>query len=377
MKDSQQAARTAAMNHPLPPDLFAGFLALSSDAFVAVDEEQHIIFFNTGAERIFGYTAAEIGGRPLATLLPERFRPAHSGHVRGFGAAHGIARQMGERQQLSGLRKSGEEFPAEASIQQMVVGGRHIYAAMLRDISPRQKAEDALREAVKARDDMIGIVSHDLRNPANAVKMLANSVIAEAGMLPPAVVERVLIMRQAAEQIDRLIEDLLDVTRLESGRLSVTARPTPLGDLLEMGTYALRPLATSQGITLATSLAGPLPSVMADPDRITQVVSNLVGNAVKFTPAGGRIEISANRDGDMMEVSVRDTGAGIPEEQQPHVFDRFYQAPHGGARRHGAGLGLPIARGLIEAHGGRIWVESAVGQGTTVRFTIPVAPTSN
>jgi PAS domain S-box-containing protein len=377
MKDPQQAARMAAMDHTLPPDLFAGFLAMSSDAVVAVDEEQRIIFFNAGAERIFGYSAAEVGGKPLAMLLPDRFRAAHSGHVRGFGAAHGQARQMGERQQLSGLRKNGEEFPAEASIQQMTVGGRHIYAAMLRDISPRQKAEDALRQAVKARDDMIGIVSHDLRNPANAVKMLANSVIAEGGMLPPSVVERVSIMRQAAEQIDRLIQDLLDVTRLEAGRLTVNPRPTPLGDLLELAAFALRPLATSQGITLATSISGPLPSVMADPDRVTQVISNLVGNAVKFTPTMGRIEIAAQREDGMVEVAVRDTGVGISEEQQPHVFDRFYQAPSGSARRHGAGLGLPIARGIIEAHGGRIWVESAVGQGTTVRFTLPVAAADN
>src|SRR3954467_846432 len=102
MKDALKAAHIAAMKRTLPPDLFAGFLALSSDAFVAVDEEQNILFFNAGAERIFGYSAAEVGGMPLAMLLPERFRAAHSGHVRGFGAAHGQARQMGERQQLSG-----------------------------------------------------------------------------------------------------------------------------------------------------------------------------------------------------------------------------------------------------------------------------------
>jgi signal transduction histidine kinase len=191
------------------------------------------------------------------------------------------------------------------------------------------------------------------------------------------VVERVSIMRQAAEQIDRLIQDLLDVTRLEAGRLTVNPRPTPLGDLLELAAFALRPLATSQGITLATSISGPLPSVMADPDRVTQVISNLVGNAVKFTPTMGRIEIAAQREDGMVEVAVRDTGVGISEEQQPHVFDRFYQAPSGSARRHGAGLGLPIARGIIEAHGGRIWVESAVGQGTTVRFTLPVAAADN
>src|SRR4051812_20011116 len=217
----------------LPGDLFVGFMSMSSDAVIAVDEEQKIIFFNKGAERIFEWKAAEVGGMPLAMLLPERYRAAHTGHVRGFGAAHGAARTMGERQQLSGLRKSGEEFPAEASIQQMDVGGRQVYAAMLRDITPRVKAENLLRQAVTARDDMIGIVSHDLRNPANAVKMLARSIMEEGSDVSESVVERVKVMHQAAVQIDRLIQDLLDVTRIEAGRLTVNLRRARLSTVIE------------------------------------------------------------------------------------------------------------------------------------------------
>src|SRR5215212_196454 len=116
MKDAVQAAQHAAMNKRLPPDLFSGLLAISADAVIAVDEEQRIIFFNEGAERIFGWTAQEVGGQFLEVLLPERYRAAHRGHVQGFGAAHGRARLMGERQQLSGLRRGGEEFPCEAAI---------------------------------------------------------------------------------------------------------------------------------------------------------------------------------------------------------------------------------------------------------------------
>ncbi len=361
------------MNRTLPPDLFARFLALSSDAVVAVDDEQRIIFFNTGAERIFGYAAAEVGGQPLATLLPERYRAAHTGHVHGFGAAHGVARAMGERQQISGLRKSGEEFPAEASIQQMTVDGQRIYAAMLRDISPRQRAEDALRQAVTARDDMIGIVSHDLRNPANAVKMLANSIIAEGNEVSTSVLERVGIMRQAAEQIDRLIQDLLDVTRLEAGKFSVVTRPTSLTDILDLSADSLRPMASAQGLSFTLDLEPGLPDVMADPDRLIQVLSNLVGNAVKFTASGGAVRVSARRTEGIVEIAVSDTGIGIADAQLSHVFDRFYQAGTPSSRRSGAGLGLPIARGIVEAQGGHIKVESTPGRGTTVRFTVPVA----
>ena len=365
------------MHRLLPAELFSGFLAISADAVIAVDEEQRIIFFNEGAERIFGWSAEEVGGKYLAMLLPERFRATHRGHVHGFGAAHGRARLMGERQEISGLRKSGDEFPAEASIQRMEIEGKNVYAAVLRDVSARYRAEEALHQAIRARDDMMGIVSHDLRNPASAVKMLARSILAESrerGDIPLDVAERVEIMLQAAAQIDALIQDLLDVTRLEAGRLTVSPREVAPRPLVEAALYAMRTLAESSGVALEASYADELPMVYADPERVTQLLSNLVGNALKFTPAGGRVEVRVRPYDEGTLVSVIDTGDGIPAEQLPHVFDRFFQVSSArlGAR-HGAGLGLPIARGIVEAHGGTIWIESAAGRGTTVRFTLPGA----
>ena len=377
MRDANQAVERAAMNQALPPDLYSSFLAISADAVIAVDDEQRIIFFNEGAEKIFGWSADEVGGQYLAMLLPERYRANHRGHVQGFGAAHGRARLMGERQEISGLRKSGEEFPAEASIQRMVIEGNQVYAAVLRDVSARYRAEEALHQAIRARDDMMGIVSHDLRNPASAVKMLARSILAEArerSEIPADVVERVEVMQQAAAQIDALIQDLLDVTRLEAGRLTVAPRDVAPVPLVEAALYAMRTLAESSGVELVARYDDELPMVHADPERVTQLLSNLVGNALKFTPAGGRVEVRAQPHGEGVLVSVVDNGDGIPTEQLPHVFDRFFQvsSPRMGAR-HGAGLGLPIARGIVEAHGGTIWIESAAGQGTMVRFTLPGA----
>ena len=376
MKDAALAAKRAAMDKTLPPQLFSGLLAIAADAVIAVDDEQRIIFFNEGAERIFGWTAAEVGGEYLEVLLPERFRAAHRGHVHGFGAAHGRARLMGERQQISGLRKSGEEFPAEAAIERIDLDGRNIYAAVLRDISARQRAEDLLHQAIKARDDMMGIVSHDLRNPANAVKMLARSITeGDAGRsLPDDVRERVGVIHQAAEQMDALIQDLLDITRLEAGRLAVSRREVEIRALILRSVEGLRPLAEAGGVTLGASLPAELPTLPVDPDRVTQLLSNVIGNAVKFSPAGGAVTVTARADDDAVEVAVSDTGEGIPAAQLPRVFDRFYQGSLSSrATRHGAGLGLPIARGIVEAHGGRIWIESAAGSGTTVRFTLPQA----
>jgi PAS domain S-box-containing protein len=377
MKDAIQAAEHAAMHKTLPPELFSGLLAISADAVIAVDHNQQIVFFNEGAEKIFGWSADDLDGAALEVLLPQRFRAAHRGHVEGFGAAHGRARLMGERQQLSGLRRDGEEFPCEAAIQRLEVNEKDLFVVVLRDITARQRAEDALRDAVTAREEMIGIVSHDLRNPANAVKMLAKSIFDEADgePVPARVLERVAVMRQAAEQIDALIQDLLDTTRLAGGPLSVLPRVADAVALTARGVEGLRPLADAGRVSLVVALSPDLPAAFVDPDRFVQLLSNLIGNAIKFTPPGGSVTLTAEVDADELLFVVTDTGEGISAEQLPHVFERFYQAPRRAGRmiRHGAGLGLPISRGIVEAHGGHIWLSSTPGVGTSVRFSLPVA----
>jgi PAS domain S-box-containing protein len=377
MKDAIHAAEHAAMHKPLPPNLLVGLLAISADAVIAVDDGQRIMFFNEGAERIFGWNADDVGGKPLEMLLPERFRATHHAHVHAFGASHGRPRHMGERQQLSGLRRNGEEFPCEASIQRIEVDGKNVFAAVLRDISARQRAEDALRAAVTAREDMLGIVSHDLRNPANAVKMLARSILDDddAAHFPAHVMERVRIIQQAAEQIDALIQDLLDTTRLRGGRLHVNPQALDAAQLAERSIEGLRPLAEASRVSLHLHLPADLPHIHADADRITQLLSNLIGNAIKFTPPGGSVSVGAHPDGDEVLFVITDTGEGISPDELPHVFEQFFQSA-GDARRgtrRGAGLGLPISRGIVEAHGGNIWIESTLGVGTTVRFSLPVA----
>jgi PAS domain S-box-containing protein len=374
MKDAALAAERASMKKWLPSELFSGLLAIAADAVIAVDDEQRIIFFNEGAETIFGWTAEEVGGQYLEMLLPERFRASHRGHVQGFGAAHGRARLMGERQQISGLRKSGEEFGCEAAIQRIGVSGRTVYAAVLRDISARQRAEELLHQAIRARDEVMGIVSHDLRNPASAVKMLAASILESHGEhdLDPSVIERISVIRQAAAQIDTLIQDLLDIARLEGGALQVAASPTPVSSLIERSVVALRPLAEASGVSLRTDSYPSVLRVHADADRVIQLLSNLVGNSIKFTHDGGEVAIVVHPRDTEVEFEVTDNGPGIDASVLPLVFDRFYQVDSRGRRgsRQGAGLGLPIARGIVEAHGGRISIDSHPGSGTTVRFTL-------
>jgi signal transduction histidine kinase len=169
-----------------------------------------------------------------------------------------------------------------------------------------------------------------------------------------------------------MIQDLLDVKRMESGRLTIDARPEQPTSIVNDTIDMLRPLAAGSTIRLETNIEEFLPPVIADAARIQQVLSNLVGNAVKFTPRNGRITVCAERIESEVRFSVIDTGPGIPAEQLPHIFGRFWQAKS--SDRRGIGLGLAIAKGIVEAHNGRIWVESTVGLGSTFYFTLPSAP---
>ncbi|HKP77239.1 MAG TPA: GAF domain-containing sensor histidine kinase [Longimicrobiaceae bacterium] len=227
------------------------------------------------------------------------------------------------------------------------------------------------QQAIRAREAVLAVVSHDLRNPLASILLNASMLLemSPAGALEPWMEENLRQVIGSVEQTNRLITDLLDVARMEESggipldRVQVDARP-----LVATAVRMLHPLATSRGIALSAEPGEPLP-VLADSDRLVQVLWNLIGNAVKFTDPGGEVRIWAgSRDGEQW-FSVVDNGIGIAPEQQPHVFDRFRQV---GGDRRGVGLGLPIARGIVEAHGGRIWLESRLGVGTTVHFTLPV-----
>lgn len=351
---------------------------IAADAFICVDADHRIIFFNRGAAEIFGYAPAEVMGQPLDSLLPQRFRRAHTGHLRGFATSDESARLMGERREVFGVRKNGEEFAAEASIAKVETDGGLVFSVALRDITERRRFEtenaELVREllsAVGARDDLLSVVSHDLRNPVNAVKMLASAIVraGEFQPLPAEVAEHAAIMLQASRQMDALIEDLLAVSRLESGRMTVAPRPVALKELVAQVTDVLAPAADAARVKITTDMPADLPAVDVDPDRLTQVLSNLVSNSVKYTPEGGSVVVRAMLDGDVVRVTVADTGIGIPETELPRVFDRFWQSKR--TNRSGAGLGLTIARGIVRAHGGRIWIESASGAGTSVHFTVP------
>lgn len=524
---------------------FSGILEIAADAIISVDDRQRILHYNSGAERIFGWSAAEALGKDLGTLLPERYRGGHAHFVRGFGTAPEKARQMGERRVLSGLRRDGTEFPAEASISKLVTSsGERIYTVLLRDVTDQRRREEvqqhltravaklgetldvadteksivqlplgwlgdgamidvfsggpvlrrvvsvpddaalaaafaeagrhsidmdspsrvvdvirhgmlehvpsmsdewleahtatsedfararamrigsllllplvarehvlgvlsimrvgtprpfsdadqevaselALRaafaldnarlyetaqQATIARDHALGVVSHDLRNPISAIGMCARALLAATAADDTERRGLVSTIVDSTELTQRMIRDLLDVANIEVGRLAVERRLLPVQPSLDRSAELFRREASERGITLVVECEASLPEITGDEHRIVQVLANLLGNALRFTDRGGRVTIGARRAGVMVEISVRDTGSGIPASELPRIFERYWTVRRN-APKGGTGLGLAIARGIVEAHGGRLWAESTVGQGSTFRFTVPV-----
>ena len=522
----------------------AGLVSIAADAIISVDGEQRITLFNHGAEEIFGYAAAEMLGHPLAELLPARFHAAHGHHFAAFGAAPQSARRMGERREILGLRRNGEEFPAEASILKVEVAGETAFTVVLRDVTQRRRVEegqrfladaggvltrsldydavltavaqlpvpqlgdscvldiigvegsrriisvsddpeitersrlhspeppgpdsasavldvmrtkramvvndvdaswleahsetDAIleraqrlgvrsmllvplltgggavgvmtimrfnagpsfgelevglaeqlatraafaienarlfrlaRSATDARDDILGVVSHDLRNPVNAIGMCVRVLRETPSEDAAARGDLVKAIGDAVDWMDRLIRDLLDVANLERGRLSVERRPEDVETIVRSAVSMFEHAAQSRQIALTTVVAPSGIRVDGDAARLVQVLSNLVANSLAHTESGGAVQVVVGAQGPVVQFEVRDTGMGIAPENLPHIFERHWRSS-ASAKRGGSGLGLAIVRGIVQAHGGQIWVESEQGQGATFRFTIPAS----
>lgn len=248
-------------------------------------------------------------------------------------------------------------------------------ATLLSSALEREAAESQLRVAAEMRDDLLAIVSHDLRNPLFAISSAATLLAEEDVRSDPAVVARwVEVIARNSERMSSMIRDLLDFESLRGAGLSVQAAEHEVAPLLDEIVEMMQARADGKSITLASR---PPTRVTAwlDRDRALQVLSNLLGNAVKFTPEGGTITVGAEPLDSEVRFFVRDTGPGIPLEDRLHIFDRYWQAKR--SDRRGIGLGLPIAKGLVEAQGGKLWVESELGKGTTFYFTVPTRRASN
>lgn len=351
------------------------------DCIITVDQHDCVIEWNPAAERTFGYSREEAVGRTMAELIvPQRLRAVHwRGLEQMITRGHGAL--LGKRVELPALRADGTEFPAEITITRIESNGSPLFTGFLRDITERKQAEDRLHRAKleaeaanKAKDKFIAALSHELRTPLTPVIALLPSLL-EIAELPDDVRTDLSMIKRNVELEARLIDDLLDVTRLTKGKLHLDLQNADAHQLAQQSLQIVRD-AQAKNISLHVDLAAERRHVRVDTVRFQQVLWNVLKNAIKFTPEGGDVWIStSNPSDDWLEVSIRDNGIGIAPERLPRIFDAFEQGAAEASHRFGGlGLGLFISRALMEQQGGTIEVESAgIGQGSTFRIGLPLA----
>jgi len=363
----------------------AAIIESSDDAIISKTLDGVITSWNGAAERVFGWTAAEAIGQHITLIIPEEYREEEAGVLSRLRRGDRIDHFETVRQ-----RKDGQLLDVSITVSPIRDGRGTIVGAskVARDISAQRildQARQALleREQVarteaealnRSKDQFLATLSHELRTPLNAIYGWARML--EGGGLDPAAMRNATqaILRNSKIQV-QLIEDLFDVSRVITGNMRLDVRPMNVFAPLEAALDTVRPAAAAKGIRLDTALDPRATPIMGDPGRIQQVVWNLLVNAVKFTPNGGRVQLSLRRVNSYIQITVSDTGEGIAPDQVAHLFERFRQADTGPTRRHtGLGIGLSLVKHLVELHGGTVSGMSAgLGQGSTFTVQLPVS----
>lgn len=337
----------------------------SFPVFISDPSLEVVHYANPAWEHVLGIPSSEVGRETFRALLA----PSDTHRIEEMVAALSAEPKPLVTELRAHVRGEERILHAEAFPIRVDEGTVVGFGGMVHDITERVRTAEHLRELQRVRSQLLNNVVHDIATPLTVV--LVHAELMEEEIREARLTERLRIIRRNAEQVTRLLGDLRDIAHLESGNLRLRKSPQDLAPLAKDAVAALAPMATERGIDLDIDVTPPLP-VEADDARLRQVVTNLVSNALKFTPVGGRVTVVAQPSGDRARVEVRDTGRGIDPQDARRLFAPFIQLQEDDARK-GTGLGLHIAKGLVEAHGGRIAVESeGAGRGSTFWFEVPL-----
>ena len=379
----------------LSAELARSVVDAAPDAMIIVDEAGRICFANRQVSSLFGYSHDQVIGLGIEQLMPERFRRGHVAHREEY--AHALrSRAMGKGLTLFGRRADGSEFPVEISLSPIRTPQQLLIAAAIRDVSDRKRVEKELRvaregserareaadrlraiadearesadRANQAKSRFLATASHDLRQPLQTLALL-NGILRRV-VAEPSALEALAQQEQAIGAMTRLLSALLDISKLESGAIKPELADFTIGTLFEGLRREFASIADSKSLELQVHSGEE--SLHSDPALVEQIMKNLVSNAIKYTPARGRVVISSRREDDSVRLEVRDTGIGIAADQLAYIYDEFYQVGVPSGSREGYGLGLSIVQGLVKLLNLHLEVTSEVGKGSVFSLIVPL-----
>lgn len=334
-----------------------------AEGVVMFDEKDRLVILNSAAQHMVDYHPAELDGHALKKFFQDKGFFGSFEEIKKTSSAPWVKELQVEKPYPRVIHMEAHGIGEE---QEKLLGTIMI----IRDVTRE-------REISQMKDEFVSLVSHELRTPLVAMKVASDNLLDGVGGTLNVIQEKCLqVIQRNVERLSRLIADLLDISRIEAGKIQLNKQKTDMVALVEEVVNLLGDQARKKDIQLTVSPgASGLPLVEADSDKIIQVAVNLVGNAIKFTPSGGRVSINMSKMEGCLQVDVDDTGPGIPEPDLRKVFDKFYQVAQPGntQQKKGTGLGLPISKGIVEKHGGRIWAQSELGRGSRFSFTLPLS----
>jgi PAS domain S-box-containing protein len=332
------------------------------DGIISIDEGGTIQTFNSAAERIFGHAAAEVIGQNVKILMPEPYRRDHDGYIANY-VRTGQAKIIGSGREVEGRRKDGSTFPLDLAVSVFYIGSRRYFTGVVRDITERKRAEQALKEADRAKDEFLATLSHELRNPLAALTTAAH-VLKVGGPGSAAAAQARAVIDRQSRQMARLIADLLDLSAISMGKVALQRERVDLAETVRKLVQVWRIAGRFERHAVSLELARAW--VDADRGRIEQIAANLLDNALKFTPDGKAIALSVREEAGEALLRVADEGTGLAAADAEQVFGLFVQ---GAESRGGMGVGLALVKRLAELHGGTVRVESE-GHGRGATFTV-------